>query len=120
MEINGDNTMDHKIEWDKLAEGSAHYQKNIKRWTTADDCVQGSEAVKAKGKMYLPSLGTKMQESVVSSNLWYGENAYEQYKQRAVYSNMTARTVDTYVGSLFMKQPRMQHHEDTAFSDLLR
>ena len=34
---------------------------------------------------------------------------YEQYKERALFYNLTKRTLDNYIGQVFRKEPRANH-----------
>lgn len=54
---------------------------------------QGPDAVKAQGDMFLPK-GQGMDE-----------DSYKRYKERASFYNATARTIDTYVGLVFYRDP---------------
>lgn len=60
-------------------------------WTMIRDCVAGSRRVKEKSDLYLPPLG---------------DNAgtdYDSYKLRAVFTNMTARTLGGWLGTVFRR-----------------
>jgi len=75
----------------------AQYKAYIERWTRARDCTEGSDAVKAKGVLYLPML---------DSHGDVGGNArYSAYVQRALFYNATNRTVDGFAGAVFQKAP---------------
>lgn len=60
-------------------------------WDAIRDCMQGERAVKERGVEYLPGLDSDFGTS------------YETYKQRAVFVNMTARTVVGMVGTVFRR-----------------
>jgi len=62
------------------------YTANFVRWTRSRDTYEGSDTVKAKGKMYLPALS--------------GQTAveYSSYRDRALYYGATARTLAGLVG----------------------
>jgi hypothetical protein len=60
-------------------------------WVAIRDCIAGERRIKEKNTQYLPAL-----------DIEYG-TTYEQYKQRAVYTNMVSRTVSGLVGTIFRR-----------------
>ena len=74
---------------------SPEYQAALPRWQRCRDCVEGSEAVKARATDYLPALEGH-RGSV---------QKYDAYKTRAVFYNATARTVAGLLGSVFRAAP---------------
>jgi hypothetical protein len=60
------------------------------------DCMLGEQEIKAKGETYLAKL-SEMDEA-----------EYEAYKERAVFFNMTARTVNAQVGTIFQRPPKVE------------
>src|SRR5689334_17159956 len=67
------------------------YKAASLQWERCRDLFEGSDAIKAKGQLYLPKLGGQKPA------------AYEAYKTRAVFYNGFARTVQGLVGSVFRK-----------------
>jgi len=67
----------------------SEYITALARWQRCRDCFEGSDAVKARGTQYLPS---------VASN-------YENYIERAEFYNATARTVMGLLGCVFRTAP---------------
>jgi hypothetical protein len=64
-------------------------------WNQIRDALAGERRIKDLGQDYLPSLDST-----------YGTE-YDTYKNRAVYVNMVARTVQGMVGTLFRKNPKV-------------
>jgi hypothetical protein len=75
------------------------YDERVTQWERAQDCYDGSDAVKKKGPLYLPHLDSHSASG--------GQQRYDAYKQRALYFNATARTVDGLAGSIFQKEPEV-------------
>lgn len=77
-----------------------HYTKYVEQWTKVRDCIEGEEAVKAKGSEYLPHLE--------------GDDAdeYQAYKKRAEFFGATGRTVAALVGAIQRKAPDLDFPED--------
>lgn len=73
-------------------------QAQLNRWFLVRDCLSGAEAVKARGALYLP---------VPNRNDTSEENRvrYEDYLRRAVFYNVTRRTLDGLVGQVFSRDP---------------
>lgn len=66
-----------------------------RRWKRCRDAYSGTDAVKEAGTDYLPFLGNRSNPD---------DNAnYEGYKERALWYNATARTVDALLGMVFRK-----------------
>lgn len=63
-----------------------------------DDCVIGEEAIKAKKETYLPK-PNKGDASIEN------QNRYDSYLQRAVFYNVTKRTLFGLNGQVFMRAP---------------
>lgn len=66
-------------------------------WRTIRDCVAGERAVKARGPIYLPH-----PSSYDPANP-RDVKRYKSYKQRAVFLNATARTLNALLGVAFAK-----------------
>lgn len=71
------------------------------RWTIVRDCLSGSKAVKDKGTAYLPQPNATDQSTA-------NVTRYDQYKQRAVFYNVTARTLKGLTGQVFARDPVVQ------------
>jgi len=76
---------------------SADYNRMADRWRTARDCSEGSNAIKAAGTRYLPPLA--------GHNPRVRNDPYWSYVARALFYNITARTVDSLVGMVFRRPP---------------
>lgn len=64
-------------------------------WTRCRDVAAGQEAVHAAGERYLPRLDGQ------------SEAAYRAYRDRALFYNATARTIDGLSGLVFRKPPEI-------------
>lgn len=69
-------------------------------WDLVRDCIAGSRRVKEKGELYLPRLGE-------------GGEEYEVYKERAVFTNLTARTLSGWLGTVFRRPVKITGIKDT-------
>lgn len=67
-------------------------------WAVVRDCIDGQDRVKEKGVAYLPqpNAADKSPENTAR---------YEGYKTRALFVNMTGRTLNGMVGTVFSKEP---------------
>ena len=74
---------------------SPEYEAALPRWQRCRDCVEGSDAVKARTTDYLPALEGHRESS----------QKYDAYLTRAVFYNATARTVAGLLGSVFRAAP---------------
>jgi len=72
------------------------------RWRTCREVVEGSEAVKAAGRRYLPRL-------VGQSN-----SEYKAYVQRALFYGITSKTVSALTGMATMRAPKLEYPEEMA------
>lgn len=72
------------------------YAGNIDTWTLCRDACAGQNAIKAKTTDYLPDF--------VPSQ---GEDRYNDYLARAIYTNYTGRTKNRLVGAVFRKPPEI-------------
>lgn len=86
-------------------------QDLLSRWTLVKDCVAGSEEVKKKGITYLPKPNAANTSPENTAR-------YSLYKDRAVFYNVTSRTLRGLVGMVFNRKstlvlpPLMEHLED--------
>lgn len=69
------------------------YIKRASQWETVRDCIEGEDAIKAKGPRYLPMLSGS------------DKNTYEAYKKRARWNNYTARNLEGLHGLIFRRLP---------------
>ena len=67
----------------------SEYMVALRRWQRCRDCFEGSDAVKARGTLYLPSVASD----------------YDSYIERAEFYNATARTVMGLLGCVFRTAP---------------
>jgi hypothetical protein len=77
------------------------YELAAPKWQRCRDCREGSDAVKAAGRVYLPALGSH--DDTVS-----GQAAYNAFKSRALFYNAMARTVQGLSGLIFNKAPTFE------------
>lgn len=68
------------------------------KWGMIRDCLAGQEAIKGAGTKYLPMPNPEDQSKE-------NKDRYESYKERAVFYNVTRRTLDGLVGQVFMREP---------------
>lgn len=74
------------------------YQRQVSRWAKVSDVCAGSDAVKAAAEKYLPKLNP--QDSSPEN-----DKRYEQYIARAVFYNVTGRTLQGLIGAAFRNPP---------------
>ena len=76
------------------------YAENYDAWETVEDACAGESEVKGKGVKYLPQPNPtdKSPENT---------ERYKQYKARAVYYNVTRRTLQSLVGACFSQAPTL-------------
>lgn len=76
------------------------YSENYPLWETVDDVCEGESCVKEKGITYLPQPNpTDMSPE--------NKARYEQYKARAVFYNVTGRTLTGLTGAAFSQVPTL-------------
>lgn len=68
------------------------YRSRFHQWKKIRDCFEGEDVVKDAGEAYLPSRDA--QETI----------DYSRYKQRAVFVNFIARTIDTLTSAVFKRK----------------
>lgn len=79
--------------------------KNAGKYTLIKDCIEGQEAIKQKGDVYLPRPDPT---NCTEENL----ARYESYKRRAVFYNIIARTLSGMTGLVFQQEPDMLMPDD--------
>jgi len=72
-------------------------QEALKRYTVIRDCVAGDLAIKAKTTTYLP-MPNEGSPDIMAKR-------YKSYLLRAVFYNVTKRTLDGLCGQIFMREP---------------
>jgi hypothetical protein len=78
----------------------------IEQYNLIRDCIAGETAIKAAGEIYLP-----MPESDKKSCPKVGKSVlerYKSYKKRAVFYNVTRRTLFGLIGQVFMRDPEIK------------
>ena len=74
------------------------YSNNLSKWTLVRDCVSGAKQVRSKGVVYLPNPD---QKNDIDNN----SVRYKDFKKRAQFLNVTARTRNSMVGMAFRRPP---------------
>lgn len=84
----------------------------LKEYTLVRDCLAGETAVKAKGSTYLPS-------PISSGDTDADSKRQKDYAERAVFYNVTRRTVAGLVGVVFERDPIIKKPDkfDPIFDD---
>jgi hypothetical protein len=82
------HTIPYNYSWDHPL-----YTENAEIWETCRDACAGQHAIKKKGTRYLPKLNSQKTAE------------YNNYKNRANYYNATGRTLQSYEGMIFRKDP---------------
>lgn len=76
------------------------YAENYDAWETVEDACAGEKEVKEKGNKYLP------QPNPADKSLENAER-YKQYLARAVYYNVSRRTLQSLTGACFSQNPTL-------------
>jgi len=76
-------------------------RKMRNKWSLVRDCVGGEEVVKAAGEKYLPA-------PEATEDTTQAKKRYEKYQKRAVFYNVTGRTLAGLVGQVFSKAPSVE------------
>lgn len=77
------------------------YDDLLPRWEKIKDCIAGSDVIKSKGSKYLPIPNA-------SDNSSENSTRYSQYKERAIFYNVTGRTHKGLLGQVFRKPPEVK------------
>lgn len=93
--------MPAEIQAPKVAHVREDLAAMLSRYRLVSDCVSGQEKIKNEGETYLPkpNAGDTSPEN---------ETRFEQYKERAVFYNVTGRTLQGMVGTVFQKAPEKE------------
>ena len=103
---------------ENVTETNPLYPDALLRWQLVEDCVKGSQAVKNRGKAYLPKPNDDLVEgdSPESSAEYNANNArYDQYLLRAMFYNTCYRTESGLVGAVFRKAPLAELPSDVEY-----
>ena len=73
------------------------YTESHQSWEDCEHAVEGQREIHECGVKYLPRLSGQ------------SDDEYKAYKQRALFYNATARTVDGLTGMLFLKPPKVEY-----------
>lgn len=73
----------------------------LRLYTPIADCLAGEQRVKSKGTAYLPMPNDGSDDKTKAVR-------YASYKQRAVFYNVTKRTIDGFVGQIFSRDPAVR------------
>lgn len=76
-------------------------QNKLTQYTLISDCIEGSEAVKSKGLLYLPDPDTDAQPQGYNQR-------YLGYSKRAVFYNVAQRTLNGLIGQIFLRNPNIE------------
>lgn len=82
-------------------------QSKLEQWKVIRDCLEGEQTIKRKGETYLPYPSTVGKETCVDTG------KYEAYKSRAVFLNVTRRTLYELLAQVFIKEPVVELAEHT-------
>lgn len=82
-----------------------------KQWTVIRDCLEGEQKIKDKGQVYLPYPSTSKPDCDNAE-----DNRYKAYKDRAVFLNVTRRTLYELMAQVFIKEPVV----DSVDNDLIK
>jgi hypothetical protein len=76
------------------------YEAKQGRWRMLDSVLAGEQAIKAGKEVYLP-------KNNEADNSAEAQNRYDNFLKRAVFYNVTRRTVNTLLGAVFKKEPTL-------------
>lgn len=82
--------------FDHFIDAHSQYKKYEDTWIIIRDCIEGQAAIKNKREFYLPKAGDLTTNS-----------EYQAYLDRAVFYNMSRKTVNGLVGMVFRKPPNV-------------
>lgn len=78
-----------------------YYVNRFPQWSRCRDTASGSDAVKARGVLYLPALDSHKNDNLTSGK-------YAEYLLRAMFYNGAGRTVAGLSGAIFQKAPAVE------------
>lgn len=73
------------------------YSRRKRQWTLIRDCLEGEDAIKMKGEVYLPK------------PRGYSKERYEAFKVRAEWDNYSRRVLTGLQGLVFRKKPTITY-----------
>ena len=82
---------------DKITNVHPEYERAYPLWATVEDCIEGEHRIKDRGDLYLPRPNVT---DISPANL----ARYQQYVMRAVFYNVTKRTLQGLSGRVFSKE----------------
>lgn len=85
------------------------------QWIVIRDCLEGEEAIKRKAERYLPYPST----STFNCKDYDTDPRYTAYKERAVFLNVTRRTLYELLAQVFIKEPLIETDENDLIKFLL-
>jgi len=74
----------------------ASYTSRLRQWRKVRDCIEGEDAVKDAGKLYLPQPGGQSTDQ------------YNGYKERAAFYGVAERTLRGLSGMVFRNDPTLE------------
>jgi hypothetical protein len=83
------------------------YTAMLEKWELGRDSYGGEDAIKAKGKTYLPATSGQIQDGADSDNQSLGAKAYDAYKTRAVYPDIFKEAVEAAIGIMHREPPKI-------------
>jgi hypothetical protein len=79
---------------------NSQYGEHLEIWQTVRDCIAGQKKIKSKGTKYLP-MPSK------SGDKKADDDRYQDYKLRALFYNVTQRTLASLTGAGMRKSPEV-------------
>lgn len=87
------------------------YTKYKKKWEMVRDCVEGDDAIKMKGEVYLPRLCRVSQAEE--------DRVYRAYQARAFWVNYTGQALENIHGMIMRRCPTIDAQDDFKRSGVL-
>lgn len=84
-----------------------------KQWGLIRDCLEGEITIKKKGETYLPYPSTTKGDCEKDTDF------YQAYKERAVFLNVTRRTLYELLAQVFIKEPTVTTLENDIMKHVL-
>lgn len=75
-------------------------------WTAMRDTYRGERVVKDKGRLYLPATAGQIADGMEKDQP--GRNAYDAYKQRAVFPEFVSDAIEASIGMMHQKPPNIE------------
>lgn len=83
------------------------YTAMLDKWQLGRDTYGGEDAIKEKGKLYLPATSGQIQDGAETDKQSLGAKAYEAYKTRAVYPDIYSEAVEAAIGIMHREPPKI-------------